>query len=196
MYYFRQENRLPKTLFSTPFDLFAWISTDNGVQAAIADPNVDTYVFIDDLCGSGQQLEEYSKSVVSPLRQLNPNASFHYYSLFGGVDGLKNIRALGRFDVVETVVELDHTFQCFSDTSRIYANAPEPFTMDAARLLAKKYGDYLLPASPLGYKDGQLLLGFSHNVPDNTLPIIWYDEGDRDWFPLFRRYPKEVVQSA
>ena len=28
----------------------------------------------------------------------------------------------------------------------------------------------------LGYRDSQLLIGFQHNTPDNTLPIIWYDE--------------------
>ena len=33
-----------------------------------------------------------------------------------------------------------------------------------------------LPADALGFEDSQLLIGFHHNTPDNTLPIIWFDE--------------------
>ena len=42
----------------------------------------------------------------------------------------------------------------------------------------------------LGFKDCQLLLGFNHNTPDNTLPIFWYDEKNYNWYPIFKRYKK------
>jgi hypothetical protein len=59
------------------------------------------------------------------------------------------------------------------------------------RATCEKYGQHLWAADPLGYKDGQLLLGFSHNTPDNTLPIFW-SEGHppRLWEPMFKRYHK------
>ena len=40
------------------------------------------------------------------------------------------------------------------------------------------------------FRNGQLLIGFHHNVPDNTLPILWFDSPNADWRPIFRRYPK------
>jgi len=43
----------------------------------------------------------------------------------------------------------------------------------------------------LGWGDCQLLLGFYHNTPDNTLPVIWYDEDEINWYPIFRRYNKK-----
>ena len=60
-----------------------------------------------------------------------------------------------------------------------------------AELISKKYGSRLMgmenQAHWHGYKDSQLLLGFTHNTPDNTLPIIWKEE---NWIPIFKRYSK------
>ena len=42
----------------------------------------------------------------------------------------------------------------------------------------------------LGYGDGQLLLGLFHNTPDNTLPIFWFNEEGKEWYPIFKRYNK------
>ncbi|WP_461330746.1 phosphoribosyltransferase-like protein [Bradyrhizobium liaoningense] len=50
----------------------------------------------------------------------------------------------------------------------------------------------LCPPHPLGYKDTQLALGFSHNTPDNTLPVFWEQPNAkiRTWKPVLHRYPK------
>jgi hypothetical protein len=42
----------------------------------------------------------------------------------------------------------------------------------------------------LGFGDCQLLLSMHHNTPDNTLPIIWFDEDEALWTPIFKRYNK------
>ena len=42
----------------------------------------------------------------------------------------------------------------------------------------------------LGFGDCQLLLSMEHNTPDNTLPIIWFDEDEKMWRPIFKRYNK------
>ena len=44
--------------------------------------------------------------------------------------------------------------------------------------------------SALGFGDCQLLLSLHHNTPNNTLPIIWYEEDDENWTPIFKRYNK------
>lgn len=33
-----------------------------------------------------------------------------------------------------------------------------------------------------------------HNTPDNTLPIIWFDEDKSMWTPIFRRYNKNYTE--
>ena len=55
--------------------------------------------------------------------------------------------------------------------------------------MCKRVGAQLNPSAPLGYGGCQLLLGFAHNVPNNTLPIFWLQ--DEAWFPVFKRYHKD-----
>jgi hypothetical protein len=57
--------------------------------------------------------------------------------------------------------------------------------------MCRKYGSQLDCTAPLGFSDCQLLIGFHHNTPNSTLPIIWFDEpGGPPWTPIFRRYSK------
>ena len=56
--------------------------------------------------------------------------------------------------------------------------------------MCEKYGNKLTKGYPLGYGGCQLLLGFSHNTPNNTLPIFWCDN---NWTPFFKRYNKKYL---
>lgn len=186
LYYFRQENKIGRECFISGAEIFTFDK-----KLAVRDPRVTRYVFIDDMCGSGSQGEEYSENAVLPLKKLKPEIHCYYYALFGAGAGIQRLRNLDRFDSVHAVVDLDESFRCFSPKSRIYAGAPSPLTRDAGMALAERFGARLQPGHPLGFLDGQLLLGFAYNTPDNTLPIIWSD-GDEayPWAPVFKRYSK------
>jgi hypothetical protein len=189
LYYFRQENRLPKDLFINSHDAF----TRTGPQKTLAlrDSTISRYVFIDDFTGSGNQAVGYAKEVVEDLKHLKPNVEVSYYVLFATSIGLGEIRAKTKFDNVHCIYELDDSYKCFSPSSRYYVNTGQEIDKPFAESTCKKHGFKLLPSDPLGYEDGQLLLGLFHNTPDNTLPIIWYDEPEgQPWQPIFRRYPK------
>jgi hypothetical protein len=58
-----------------------------------------------------------------------------------------------------------------------------------ARSVMETHGKRLEPDHPLGFKDTQQLIVFSHKVPNNTLPILWKTASG--WTPLFQ-VPKEV----
>jgi hypothetical protein len=190
LYYFRQENSLGKMFFANTHEIFSRDQQDPTRQV-IRDHNIKNYVFIDDVCGSGTQAEQYSRDILEPLKALNPDARVCYYVLFATAFGLEQIRNNTRFDDVAAVYELDETFRCFGPQSRVFAKAKPPIDRAKAQDIATKYGAVLWPPYPLGYKDGQLLLGLNHNTPDNTLPIFWFDEPQGPpWTPIFRRYPK------
>jgi hypothetical protein len=187
LYYFRQENRLGKKQFINVHEIFAAASFQK-----VRDESIKRYIFLDDLCGSGQQGIAYCQDIVKPLKAAKPDVEAFYYVLFATEAGLTKIRNLGSFSEVRCVVELDETFHAFSTTSRYYDRVGPPFDKEIAKAIASFYGKKLLPSDPLGYRDGQLLLGFSHNVPDNTLPVFWFDEPDGGpWIAIFPRYPKE-----
>jgi hypothetical protein len=188
LYFFRQENVLPKTRFAENSQV---IRRDHSGQESLRYPTVERYVFIDDFCGSGSQAIGYGRDSLSRIKSLAPSVHASYFSLFATTDGLDEVRTNTNFDAVECVYELDSSFRCFGDDSRYFLSAEASIIKAKCEQMCLDYGRRLLPSDPLGFGDCQLLIGFHHNTPDNTLPVIWYDEeAGPAWFPLFRRYTK------
>lgn len=188
LYYFRQENGLPKELFVNSHEIF---QRTQGGQRMVRAPDVRRYVFIDDFCGSGKQARDYSRDIIEELKQLQPTARAAYYCLFATESGLDAVLRGTKFDEVSAVFELDKSYQLFAPESRYFA-VPDPLIdRGFVETFCRQYGLELYPNHPLGFNDSQLLIGFAHNVPDNTLPIVWADQASpRPWTPIFRRYPK------
>ncbi len=189
LYYFRQENRLPKSLFIHSHRIISRSGTRSNPSAHLTEPSVTRYILIDDLCGSGQQIEEYAKDLVGEIRSIDPTIEIHYFVLFGRKESLEQATATVGFNSAKAVMELTSSFQAFSTDSRIFQTG-SVVDSSLVKRFAEHYGQILWPSNPLGYRDGQYLLGFHHNTPDNTLPIFWYDEDGSTWNPIFRRYPK------
>ena len=191
LYFFRQENSLPKGIFIHSHQILS-IKRDANSNATLKLKNdkIRRYIFIDDVCGSGSQATEYSEEIIREIKSLNPDIEVCYFSLFSTSHGLKHIRDNTLFDVVDCIFELDDSFKCFSDESRYFKSLEQlPISKGFAESFCKKYGERLFgPEHALGYKNGQMLMGFSHNVPDNTLPIIWDDSAN--WTPIMKRYSK------
>ena len=189
LYYFRQENRLSSELFINGHEVFD--RTGGPTTPKLKEPDIGHYVFIDDFCGSGTQATGYSASLVTDIKRLKPEAHVSYYVLFSTTQGINKVKASTAFDDVACVCELDETFRCFSEASRYFRNTAEAIDKDFAEAMCRRYGADLLPGHELGFGDGQLLIGFFHNVPDNTLPVIWKRQvAPIPWVPAFKRYPK------
>ena len=126
LYFFRQENNLPKDYFIHSHQLLKIkrirqrdeIST----EVSLGLPEVKRYVFIDDVCGSGSQVIKYmtEDGSISTMKELNPDLEFIYITLVASQKGLKAVRDKGIFDRVETIFELDSSYQCFSENSRYF----------------------------------------------------------------------------
>ena len=89
LYYFRQENSLPKDMFINAYDIFTRGSSDQASALAVRDRAIENYIFIDDLCGSGSQAETYSERVLGPLKALAPATKASYYVLLPRRAGLR-----------------------------------------------------------------------------------------------------------
>jgi hypothetical protein len=185
LYYFRQENQLSRMSFAHAHELF---HRYDAKDARLKWPAVTRYVFLDDFCGSGSQVARFCKSVVAGIRKRNKRAHIAYYMLFGRKEGISHLRNM--FDDVQALFELDGTYKSFVADSRYFIDSPLGIDRSFAESMARAHGDRLWSEHPMGFDDGQLLIGFHHNTPDNTLPIIWNDEATSGWTPIFRRYPK------
>lgn len=192
LYYFRQENMLPKDMFINTHEIFEFKVIEDSVQTNIRNRDINRYIFIDDFCGSGTQAEDYLLNIVKPLKMLSTTVKISYLVLFATSQGLRAIHNLNYFDTVDTVFELDETFKVLEANSRLFGPEEDIFHRIDIHRTCLKYGKNLLPNHPLGYKNGQMLIGFNHNTPNNTLPIFW--GGDQSitgpWKALFLRYDK------
>ncbi|MDO3427167.1 hypothetical protein QWT87_20005 [Chryseobacterium sp. APV1] len=167
------------------------------------DNSIENFIFIDDICGSGSQVEEYTKNAVSIIKNKFPSAKIHYYTLVASEKGIDHVNKLNWFTHIDTVMKLDESYRCFSDKSRFFKNNTS-IDPDKLKLICEKYGTKLIESMleragkptkyatyhKLGFNDGQLLIGFDHNTPDNTLPIFWYDENITPWSSIFPRKHK------
>lgn len=207
LYYYRQENKLSKKLFVNSHEIMG--ISKNLKKFHLKFPKIIHYVFIDDFCGTGDQAKSYSKEIVEFIKKLNNKVEIDYLTLFSTKDGINNVRKDTMFSYVDAVFELDNSYKCFEGNSRYFLNQSNFIDKQFALNMCKKYGkklyyslcllegldknksDKLSELHSLGYKNSQLLLGFNHNTPDNTLPIIWYDEDDLPWTPIFKRYNKK-----
>lgn len=193
LYFFRQENALSKELFLDPAAMFTTIVAPDGTTSrTVSNPDIDRYVFVDDVCGTGDTAVEYSKNVLTELASQLPNVKLHYLAMFGVKKGMDRVRQSTRFGANSAAVfELDETYQCLSDRSRILHARPAHIDPSTLANVALTYGALICPLHPGGFEGNQLLLGFQHNTPDNTLPIIWGEGSDAmPWTPAFKRYPK------
>lgn len=185
LYYFRQENGLPVRLFANTHELVEFGND------TIRQPEVSHYVFLDDFAGSGEQALDYARAIVEPMRRVGVNAQFHYYVLFATSTALRTISDSNAFDILDCVVEIGDEHQTFSSGSVYYMICPDDICKERAERVAREYGVMLSRRHPLGYRNGQLILGFTHNVPNNSLPIFWFSEKRRvNWVAPFVRHPK------
>lgn len=202
LYYFRQENRLTKRLFINTDD----VVVNNELNKTFEGMN---FVFIDDICGSGTQATSNGSNVkrcVDNIKKHSPSAKISYFVLFGMTEGLNKVRNSRLYDSVEAVIEIDESYRCFDVHSRFFDSNEEEKKQNI-KAMAEKYGYPLAldiaeredwagdkeaeaKANQLGFRNGQLLLSMHHNTPNNTLPIIWYDEDNSKWTPIFKRYNK------
>lgn len=178
LYYFRQVNYLPKNLFVD-------LSEINHRNSPVS-----RYVFLDDLVGSGTQASRYLTENLSKIRNYNSNLDLRFMSLFATTEGLNKLNDYGMFNgKAVCLFELDETYKAFDKSSRYFSKTPL-HQIDDLFKIASFYGRKLQPMQALGYKNGQLMLGFSHNTPDNTLPIFWDEGHSVSWSPVFIRYDK------
>ena len=172
LYYFRQENRMSKDSFSI-----------------IEDKQYENLVFIDDVSISGSQALEYAKAM-NNIKANNKYAGF----LIATNSALTKINdpALGIKPI--TTMVLDDRDKAFSTESYVFSDDKISDLRSIAKQFCELYGkiavediDYM-QIYPLGFADGEYLIGFQYNIPDNTLPIFWGN--NRNWTPLFKRYNK------
>lgn len=172
LYYFRQNNKLPISIF-----LDRWEDISQEIRSIL---------FIDDFLGTGNTAVRFWKNpIVQNIIEKHPNIDLYYLVIFALKNGLVNVRTNTNFKIVSSQI-FNEEYRIFSDESYIFLVKEK---REKARCICENYGKYLEGNKyALGYNNSEALLGFHHNIPNNTIPIIWSTKND--WYPLFKREGK------
>jgi len=183
VYYFDQSHGIKKLSY---LDIKEFLSLSNI-------KNIETVFFLDDFIGSGTQacrrwkrrykIGEKDISFYDVSKKY-PQIKFIYLALVGCTKGKNKIEKNTTMNVI-LGEKLDDKNKCFSNVSIVFTD--QNMRQEAKKVMIEK-GKKLYKNHPLGYKDGQLLIAFFHNTPNNTLPVIWKRVPDDTWHPLFERY--------
>jgi hypothetical protein len=160
-------------------------------ESLSSDDRLKALVFVDDIIASGQTAIECLNRLEQDCGDVLARRQIRVFigsicAFSGGFDAIEQRCRTLTFKVeVEPCDLLTESDRCFSERSAI-------FTSEADRVKAKEialtYGKKLVKNAPLGYKDGQLLVVFPDNCPNNSLPILWKTGTPiSPWTPLFGR---------
>lgn len=185
LYFFRQENSLKCDLFIGSHELFAQEEKGTYTAADIMVDGIDRIVVLDDFCGSGNQATKFHDNFVKSIKEKNKDIHIAYYALFAIEDGLEKVRRLS-FNAAEAIYVLDESYRCFSNQSRFF-DGDDIALKEPCKIMSEHYGK-MISKIPLGFDNGQMMIGFHHNTPNNTLPIFWQE--NKGWVPMFKRYCK------
>lgn len=133
-------------------------------------------VFFDDFSGTGKSLAEWWPVVEPIVRPKDVAVAF----------GLITITTKARSRLQELVAQIlavdDLTEQhnVLSEANTDFATAQKKRLLDYCRK-TRCHQDFRM-----GFNDSGLLLAFKHGCPNNSLPILWWQNGNH-WTPLFQR---------
>jgi hypothetical protein len=173
------------------------VSTQNVAEFAqisqylSSDDRLKGLVFVDDIIASGQTaidcLDRLERECGEVLVRREIQVFIGSICAFsGGVDAVEQRTRTLAFKVEFAPCELlTESDRCFSESSTVFMSEAD---REKAKVIALTYGKKIIKNAPLGYKDGQLLVVFPDNCPNNSLPILWKTgTSSSPWTPLFGR---------
>jgi hypothetical protein len=162
----------------------SWIiqPTDIGIHFG----STDTFIFVDDFLGTGIQFSQFLSR--TGIDQRLSKAIFVYAPLAAHVDGITHLHNSYPTLHVGAVEGLDDSHALFHAQAGSFPDAAN--SAEIARdfyydLLRRKKIDIDGP-DRRGFGHFELTYAFEHAIPDNSLPILWWNMSN-DWKPLFDR---------
>src|SRR5262245_28979055 len=156
-----------------------------------SDDRLKGLIFVDDIIASGQTAIECLDRLERECGDVLVSRQIRVFigsicAFKGGVEAVEQrCRSLAfkvEFEPCDLLTEAD---QCFSESSTVFTSEAD---REKAKVIALTYGKKIAKNVPLGYKDGQLLIVFHDNCPNNSIPILWATgTSNSPWTPLFGR---------
>ena len=148
-------------------------------------------VLVDDMLGTGNNMVERLSALNAAFREagIGTEIPLSVVVLCGTSKGEASVRALLEQEMENSDLEVCETLGAdsfaFAEGLGFWESVEEK---NMAKTLARDLGARVQKRSPLGYAEQGLLLTFSRNCPNNTLPILHGNgRGEADWRAIFPR---------
>lgn len=188
LYFFRQMNGLKTNNFCDFHESFIEDPLGNIV---LRDSETKRFIFFDDLVASGDQLNKFTVKRVQKIKKSHPEIEIHFMCMFATEKALKKINDSNAFDgKAKSLFILDESYKVFGKKSRYFKSGRNKISKNKLKNFNGTYSRLLVGCErhKHGYNDSQLMIGFSYNTPDNSLPIFWKENDS--FIPVFKRYKK------
>jgi hypothetical protein len=161
-----------------------WIIHPDTVPAAISDGH--TIIFVDDFLGTGDQFTKFLKA--TKLVPVASSTCFIYGCLAAHEEGIGFLRKECPSVHVATVEKLDDSHALFHNSAGSFPDGIN--SVDCAKefyyQLLDDRGFGIIGPNRRGFGHLEIVYAFEHSVPDNSLPILWWDHSSQ-WQHLFDR---------
>ncbi|PKH04759.1 ATP-binding protein [Moritella sp. Urea-trap-13] len=184
--YYAEENLISTTCVKEISEINSIVEKTQSIPS-----DISTIIIIDDFIGSGNTLSDGLTSFYdrngAVLR--DKNITVLVAVVCATPNGEEQVRSsLSKLDENSDLIvceTLDSKHFAFKDGNSIWSNMDE---FHAAKELCQRLGINVDKSRPLGYEEQGLLIVFSRNCPNNTLPILHSSgRGEERWKPLFER---------
>jgi hypothetical protein len=137
--------------------------------------DVSVLVLLDDFSGTGKQMSDWWANIETLVRPLNALV-------------IVAVLALNK-EAEDAILEFaDECFHVdyFNDDANVFSGHNRDFS-DGDRKMIEEYCNRTncKPAFRKGFGECGLLVAFKHGCPNNSLPILWWNQDG--WVPLFKR---------
>lgn len=138
----------------------------------------DTLIFLDDIVGTGGTLETFIAFHYNRLK--NKKIIFLFLTVTK-----EAIKKFGEIQVKYNDIKFEFIYcrllEKVSENDILTSKEYERLVEIEENLWGKGNNNIL------GFKKSELLILFSHNIPNNTLSNFWYPKNDNKWYKLFKR---------
>ena len=148
-------------------------------------------VLVDDMLGTGNNMVERLSDLTAAFREagIGTEVPLSVVVLCGTPKGETAVRAFLEREMENADLEVCETIDegsCAFPNGLGFWESEEEKSM--AKTLARDLGARVQKRTPLGYQEQGMLLTFSRNCPNNTLPILHGNgRGEKSWRAIFPR---------
>lgn len=183
---YQSENSILSENIKSTSELFLTLKNKHEIRAIC---------FIDDIIASGKTVIDNIKAVLNEeFIALLQERSIRIFiaAICGFEEGIQNIEksleTYDKFNLIRENIEIK-VFDLIRENEKAFHSEAGVFDssneISEAKSVMQKYGVKLVANNPLGKNNNQLLVAFSDNCPNNSLPIFWQET--KNWIPLFKR---------